>query len=68
MTVLIHPVLAKADAQHTLRKMEFNFGLRATASGHFVLPNGEHPKMRAPKAARMYAVAPRGPFNGGDAA
>lgn len=68
MTVLIHPMLAKGDAQQTLRKMEFNYGLRATVTGHLVLPNGQHPQMRAPTPARVYAVAPRGPFNGGDAA
>lgn len=69
MTVLIHPALAKADAKETLKKMEYNLGMIATATGHFVLPNGQHPAMRATKPARMHVIKPNhGPYNGGGAA
>lgn len=69
VTVLIHPTLAKADAQQTLRKMEFNLGLRATASGHLVLPNGEHPVLGSLIKRRAKITTPNhGPYNGGGAA
>ncbi len=69
MTVLIHPTLAKGDAQQTLRKMELNLGLRATTTGHLVLPNGQHPTMRPTKPARMQVITQNhGPYNGGGAA
>lgn len=68
MTVLIHPTLAKGDAQQTLRKMELNLGLRATTTGHLVLPNGQHPAMRPTKPARLHVMPSHGPHNGGGAA
>lgn len=68
MTVLIHPMLAKGDAQQTLRKMELNLGLRATTTGHLVLPNGQHPTMRPTKPARANFLPNHGPYNGGGTA
>ena len=70
MTILIHPMLAKADKQQTLRKMELNLGLRATTSGHLVYPNGQHPSMGTKlKMPRVTANYPNhGPYNGGGTA
>lgn len=66
MSVLIHPTLANGRNAAVLQQMQFKHGLRASPTGHFVLPNGEHPPMRTKKPARK-VVVDHGPF-GGDAA
>lgn len=63
MSVLIHPTLARGDNKRELEKLQFLTGLRATTTGHLVLPNGEHPEMRKTKAAH-HTVFDHGPFGG----
>lgn len=66
MSVHVHPALAKACNEKTLREMEMKHGIRATPQGHFICANGQLPEMRRTKPA-AYTEFDHGPY-GGDAA
>lgn len=46
MGVHVHPTLAKACNEKTLREMEMKHGIRATLDGRFIQANGHTPQIR----------------------